>query len=596
MIQHLKNTISLFALAALCSSTLALANKYETEPITYLDQNWSAKVRQKFYTTAQGSQLIPLHFALALQSAKSQSPFFSSDNLTQYGFIAQKPDPRLNPYGFAVGLTIDGYTAVRPGSKFSPVNVGQRYVGMNCAACHTNNLRYGGKTIRIDGGQSLLNFQAFIDDMDQALFATAADQTKLESFLNRAQMASPRRQNSKKLTSDFRKFINERMDWRAINSADMRYGHGRTDAFGVIFNQVLARALRNPANAHTPDAPVSYPVLWDTPQHDFVQWNGLVSNSAENSGPLARNIGQVLGVFGQVDVFHPTQILNGYCSSARRKGLLDLEKWTKQLVSPKWPAEIFHAIDIEKSARGQVLYNQRCLSCHAVLADTRSPARTVKALLIPSHLLGVDGKLGVNSGRMAAAGVLQGRMTKLLTGRKLDALEPSTVLLSHVVAGAVAGSISAASCHDKIDADPKMLAEAWSGVIDRIKNPPAPDPLDGLNANVRNALIRQGVARLKARPLNGIWASPPFLHNGSVATIYDLLRPAAERAKQFTLGCSDYDPINLGYNCTAAAGRSPTSLSTIDATIEGSLNTGHEYTSDLSDSDRYDLLEYLKSL
>jgi len=40
----------------------------------------------------------------------------------------------------------------------------------------------------------------------------------------------------------------------------------------------------------------------------------------------------------------------------------------------------------------------------------------------------------------------------------------------------------------------------------------------------------------KARPLNGVWATAPFLHNGSVPTIYDLLSPVAERPKVCLLG------------------------------------------------------------
>ena len=51
----------------------------------------------------------------------------------------------------------------------------------------------------------------------------------------------------------------------------------------------------------------------------------------------------------------------------------------------------------------------------------------------------------------------------------------------------------------------------------------------------------------KARPLNGIWATPPYLHNSSVPNLYELLLPAEQRSKQFYLGRKSYDPVRVGY-------------------------------------------------
>ena len=52
----------------------------------------------------------------------------------------------------------------------------------------------------------------------------------------------------------------------------------------------------------------------------------------------------------------------------------------------------------------------------------------------------------------------------------------------------------------------------------------------------------------KARPHNGIWATPPYLHNGSVPSVYALLSPVSERPKVFYLGSKQYDPEYLGLN------------------------------------------------
>ncbi|GEC17688.1 hypothetical protein NWI01_35800 [Nitrobacter winogradskyi] len=57
----------------------------------------------------------------------------------------------------------------------------------------------------------------------------------------------------------------------------------------------------------------------------------------------------------------------------------------------------------------------------------------------------------------------------------------------------------------------------------------------------------------KMRPLNGVWATPPFIHNGAVPNIYALLSPVSERPKTFYLGRREYDPVCMGYQITASA-------------------------------------------
>lgn len=112
----------------------------------------------------------------------------------------------------------------------------------------------------------------------------------------------------------------------------------------------------------------------------------------------------------------------------------------------------------------------------------------------------------------------------------------------------------------------------------------------------------------KARPLEGIWATPPFLHNGSVPNIYQLLSPVSERAEKFFVGRREYDPVTLGYDTT------PLSKSGFwfDTSLEGNLNTGHEFRAgyvpykpgnppqygvigpELTPDERWQIIEYLK--
>ena len=107
--------------------------------------------------------------------------------------------------------------------------------------------------------------------------------------------------------------INARVGYNLRNfpgSDQVQYPAGRSlayarlDAVGAIINEVFYHAVKaadltSPTVATKPaDAPVSYPFLWDTPQHNVVQWLGI----AKNGGPfdiltLSRNVGEVVGVF-----------------------------------------------------------------------------------------------------------------------------------------------------------------------------------------------------------------------------------------------------------------------------------------------------------
>lgn len=76
------------------------------------------------------------------------------------------------------------------------------------------------------------------------------------------------------------------------------------------------------------------------------------------------------------------------------------------------------------------------------------------------------------------------------------------------------------------------------------------------------------VRAYKARPLDGIWATAPFLHNGSVPTVYQLLSPQAERDQTFYRGSFEYDPRHLGYRTealTAVLCSTPASAATTTA-------------------------------
>ncbi len=104
-----------------------------------------------------------------------------------------------------------------------------------------------------------------------------------------------------------------------------------------------------------------------------------------------------------------------------------------------------------------------------------------------------------------------------------------------------------------------------------------------------------------AKPLAGIWATAPYLHNGSVPTMRHLLLPADQRPVTFPVGQLEYDPENLGYqlDLDQVPDREGIQPFTFDTRLSGNSNAGHEghdYGTDLEEAERRDLLEYLKVL
>jgi hypothetical protein len=108
----------------------------------------------------------------------------------------------------------------------------------------------------------------------------------------------------------------------------------------------------------------------------------------------------------------------------------------------------------------------------------------------------------------------------------------------------------------------------------------------------RPGLVKQeGYA---AQPLDGVWMRAPYLHNGSVPTLRDLLLPDSERPKAFYRGYDVYDPVNVGF---VTAGLAAERYGWKEDTAErGNGNQGHNYGAAMSADDREALLEFLKTL
>ena len=93
--------------------------------------------------------------------------------------------------------------------------------------------------------------------------------------------------------------------------------------------------------------------------------------------------------------------------------------------------------------------------------------------------------------------------------------------------------------------------------------------------------------------LHGVWIQAPYLHNGSVPTLADLLEPPAQRPEVFYRGSDVYDPVAMGF----VSDRPDWPLQTeYDTKVRGNSNAGHLYGTDLEPQQKQELLEYLKTL
>lgn len=556
------------------------------QQVHYLEQ-WSAADRQTYYFTPQGTQVKGLRYDWfkELELPFSEQRFAAPEYLARFGFLIdpeQKATPN-NPANLPVGFA----RHQNPGSQ-------DEFLDITCAACHTGELRFNGQAVRIDGGSAqhvlpssvpTLRGGSFGQALVASLVSTYYNPWKFERFARNVlgEDYDTRRQQ---LRQDFKASLNTfvKVAWNDTHRGlyPTEEGPGRTDAFGRIANASFGDAI-SPDNYRVADAPVDYPQLWDMWTFDWVQWNG----SAQQ--PMARNIGEALGVGATLDFFDANgQPLKGderYPSSVRLRDLHQIEQTLQRLKPPAWPEALLGAVDKPLAVKGRELFSENCAGCH-VPRSVQTNGRWVQHLkMLPVDYIGTDPGAANNiADHRFDLSALQWDPAELA---KLDVqLQPPPAEPLDM------SKLSSA----------KGLAYVTAFVGNRAyreaKIPEAERPeMDGFGLPIGVRELRA----YKARPLAGVWATAPFLHNGSVPSIYQLLSPQDERATTFFKGTFEYDPRHLGYRTEAF-----TNGFKFDTRITGNHNSGHEFRAGklgngvigrlLQPQERWALLEYLKVL
>ncbi|MFZ4733816.1 MAG: hypothetical protein ACOYK7_14850 [Pirellulales bacterium] len=580
----------------------------------------SAEERDRFYHLDEGGEIIPLDWLRALESKRTGRPWM--EGLERLGFL---PDPTR-----ADGLTV-GMTTRRSGALPGRPTM----VGVTCAACHVGQIEYRGRALRIEGGTNLLSFDDFLEDIADSVAATLEDPRKVWAFLHRLMkeresrsLLGDRRGGAaalfaeiesldaleqlggieKRLADRLGGLFREEQPRPAIDLVPLSthaaaekgllarlLDRGREDvdkllaggaAAGRFFGKLDPAASRRALEEAVHEFHDTL-VLLKARADLFVKLSGQIAGPRKvaltKGGPgrgddwaiirnqilpaeaaipvvqplkfpplwgfgrlawlhydgnttsvMQRNVGQSIGTGA---MFDPTT----YVSTVEAQNLHDLELLARKLVAPRWPEDVLGAVDAAQAARGKEVFARHCAECHRPEAEPT--------------LYAVE-EIGTDPNRAKVFSLPVG-------GRPFV----------------------------------EVLSEAANKYLDAAYERGEIGPAQQQAIEPEKPRWR-ATGRYGTRDLAACWASPPYLHNGSVPTLRDLLEPAAKRPKKFWLGRREYDPERLGY----AAFSPPADLRSagypvfeFDTSLPGNANTGHEYGASLTEREKADLLEYLKT-
>jgi RoxA-like, cytochrome c-like len=533
--------------------------------VVRLNQGWTLSDSNWFYWTTQGSQLVPYAFFIALEQPNDQALFREPRNMLKYRFLPERPS-RANPDGLPVGLVAD------PGSSLPPDLISdRRSLGFTCAACHTAQINYKGTGMRIDGAPALGDVVGFLTGLTAALQATNRDEAKFERFAEKVLGPNPTAAKKAELRAALHQTAADHSAYDHLNHSDVAEGFGRLDAFGRIFNRALT--LVDPNNGIKANAPVRFPNVWNATRQDFVQWTGVSPNTG--IGPLLRNVGELVGVFAVIDPGNSPPS-RGYASSVRLSDLRALEHRLKILKSPTWPEDVLPPINRDLAAAGRDLFVQHCEHCHLDV-ERDSPRHRLITTMVPLPEIGTDPRAAENiMTARGKTGFLEGTRRHIYTGGPIGRTDTAFHITSSAVAHVLIGKLAPHSLNKPMHRVANSDTGSESGpeqdaIIQHSKHEPQ--------------------LQYKAPPLNGVWAAGPYLHNGSIPNLYEVILPPDQRTKQFSVGRREFDPVKVGFVSEAVEGTFQ-----FDTTIEGNRNVGHPFGAHLTEAERWQIVEYLKSL
>lgn len=648
----------------------------ETKAAYWLEQNWSLKDRHWFHHASQGTATFPVPYEWFMALEQPRLRLFSqpgmmkdSAYLERFGFI---PSPQsiqtdattLRRYGYAnvyeTTQASDWSTNWTPAENVDGLPVGfarmtgvvdpatgrreEDKIGLTCAACHTGQIHYQGIDVRFDGGPAMTDLKKLELSTGLSIEYTLHVPFRFRRFADRVLGPDASKADRDALKQKLsaiggflvnwaqtqQKTVEAKKTWNGRQQKDTEEGFGRLDALNRIGNQVFSQDLALSGikgfekNLHAQDAPVSYPAIWTVPWFKFAQYDASIEQ------PLIRNAGEALGVTALLNLSdaYPEDRLWRSSVHINTLGWIEellrgpdpfkaadpaAEKKFGGLLSPKWPSQILGdawRIDPTKIENGRKIYAEMCSGCHLPAIDTPAfwssghwepsgDSKVLNAVTIPLKEIQTDPEQSL---------VLSKRVVDVPGFLKVNTADLQKWWQCNIPTASASPNemVYALGLMTVVD----LVARKW---MDDEKVPDA-ERAKIWNLARKNCLNPAPDPRYRARPLNGIWATAPYLHNGSVPSLYWLLKPQHERPTSFCMGRRDYDPVTVGFAVTPGerckTGETEFSAGSEKDPIQGNSVLGHSFELKQGeakhdgaigrmfkdDAERYDLIEYLKTL
>ena len=533
---------------------------------------------------SQGADWIPLAAvrAIVVDNPKASEPMEPAtvpflDPRVQRPLRILRDEDRLAG-DLPIGLTVGAQT-----------DLGYIGLGVGCAACHIAEWQYatsqGLRTMRVYGAPNTFDGAAWADALFKALAKNVAtpsfwDRVKVESdkiALEYPELTAKVRTKGPNVTSfDVTKdLVLWMLDLKSDADITARWGDDFMRLMrsrGYFFKAVVRRsggkgtptgpgrldmptAIKAYAFAESGWTPPSTPASANNGSWYFVGRSDWFQINANVNTSILRDIAETATGGGAVDMFGPNP---SYRSTIDFDAIARIDQVVDNARPPVWPGDAPR--DEAAARRGESIYKATCRGCH-------EPRTTERGLLHFPNLscksVGVDCAYAQSYLEPVAGVPAAARLTEVFS-RTRDAYFASR----------------------GIDA---RSALALEDVYDPTLNP----------TGRRERGKFQFTDGYRAKPLDGMWATAPFLHNGSVPTIADLLKPASERPRRFWLGHRRYDMQNVGLTVIPEGQGPRPDLQAdflFDTALPGNSNGGHEFGVRLPAEDKRALIEFLKGM